>query len=139
MNIIDEFLGMPVLVDPKLKHSFRDLDNKVGTIYSAPPGEDYALVEFGQDGTAAFPIESLLVLRDRAKIRHDADYDSSFLSLDDYEEIMEIAGLIEHAELESLKLAIRCSQKNPVAMEYTMYTLPDALDLRRNQFISRKL
>lgn len=136
MNKQDELLGTLVLIDPSLVHPFRDFDNKIGAISFFPTTQDIVLVDF-DNGCAGFPIESLLILRDRAKIRRDAGHDFSFLAHDDYENILKVADLVSCGEKEDYKLAIQLAQKNATIMAYTMHSAQQELDLRRNQFIDR--
>ena len=90
-----------------------------------------------KDGGHFISMDSVWILREPAKIKLDADNDYTLLPFWDYEDIMGIITIAESARLDYRKFAIQLSQKNLNALEYTMHSLCQELDLNRAQFISR--
>jgi hypothetical protein len=126
MNIPDELIGEPVLIK-----------NKIGMITSTDLKNDEVIVNFEPEGQTSFSMDAVLVLRDPAKIRLDAENDRTLMPFWDYEDIMEITGYAESTPYEYRKFAIQLSQKNPNALEYTMHSLRHELSLEQKQIIGR--
>jgi len=129
--------GTLAIVNPKLIDDFPHLRNKVGIIHLLSTEMDLALVEFEKQAHKAFSSNSLLILRDPAKIRADVEHDANLFSAEEQIDLRQIMIYTETKFPMLHKLAIELALKDPIVMSYTMNTLQEKLELIRDHGYGR--
>ena len=129
--------GVLTIINPKFTDDFPQLRNEIGMITLLSIESDLALIEFQKHAKRAFSLNSLLVLRDHMQIRADAERDAKVLSEDNLDDLRQIAICAETKILPLHRLAIQLALKDPIVLSYTMNTLQEELDIRRDQGYGR--
>ncbi len=127
MNEQTELTGTVVLVHPNLLNDPFDKKNQVGVIISADLENDDVMVGFSDKSEGLFSTDALLVLKDVADIRRAAGYDFTLMPREDYYDIMEVCVMAELSGYSGRRMAVELSRESPMAQEYTMQRLDEAL------------
>lgn len=131
------FAGTPGCLYPGCTITFGGIErDEVGIIDHVDLKLGLAMVNF-QLVSVYLPLITLLILRDPASIRAEAKCNFYRHTVQDYQDIMEIAFFAESQQKKLKRLAIQLAQLSPSTLPYTMNLLSDALKREHSQYYGR--
>jgi hypothetical protein len=125
---MDELLGTPVMVHPRLTHHPALMRGEVGTVIGADLTSDTIVVAFGNKGAGSYHSDALLVLKPHKELYKDLLVKVKQLEAADFKNLLRLSMYQESGSSRQIVDAFASLSSSDAALEFATRPLSEHLE-----------
>jgi len=133
----EELTGRPVLVHPVLWDDPAEKNGEIGRIAEADLDDDLIRVKFDDGKYGFYGSDALLVFRSSDEIYEQLKQKAGYLSAQQFKDLKNIALLLDYGKEPQLLTAMNMVRENPEALQGSMFSLEESLNVARTRQTGR--